>query len=279
MTRLTIVGLLIIKYILYCIRFKTMPWRYFQLNAAHFNMEKGIFSKLEMDRVIPRNLRLWQFAVDEGTIPETYPVFVKPEWGQNAHGIHRVDTKKDYLQMRAVLKERSINYLVQQAAQGRLEFEIFYIRHPFQPDRFSVLSITQVCNTGDEAFPINSVRNKKTCYLDRTGDYSLEEKQQLWQMIQAAGDFKIARVAASADSKQDLLKGRFHIIEINIFTPMPLNLLDFRQSWRRKIRFIDTAMSALAVCVKGLAEDFAAKPIFFRKLKMHYRVKSRRWQR
>ena len=109
--------------------------------------------------------------------------------------------------------------------------------------------------------------------MDRTEAYSAAEKLQLWRLIRHIGDFKIARIAVSADSKKDLLNERFHIIEINVFTPMPLNLLDRHDTWENRTAFIDLAMLALAQNVGSLSKNLVPKPIFFKKLKMHYRVK------
>ena len=106
MARMVIVCRLILKYLEYSFKFRIIPWKYFQLNAKYFNREKGIFSKLEMDRVIPENWRLKQFKADGNAFPDTFPVFLKPEWGQNAYGIHRADTLKEYQEMRYQLRRK-----------------------------------------------------------------------------------------------------------------------------------------------------------------------------
>ena len=72
--------------IVYSLRCRVAPWHFFQLNSGYFNSTKSIFSKLDMDRFIPERWRLQQLEDDGDTAPE-FPVFLKPEWGQNAHGI------------------------------------------------------------------------------------------------------------------------------------------------------------------------------------------------
>jgi len=275
MIRMLIVSRLVLKFIKYCIQFGVAPWKYFQLNAKYFNKEKGIFSKLEMDRIIPEQWRLKQVKLINEIIPDTFPVFLKPEWGQNANGIHRADSIGEYQEIRQQLKQKKdLNYIIQEAAWGGFEYEIFYIRNNLQKEQFASFSVTEVCNVTEEYFPINSVQNNNTCYLDRSADYTSDEKQQLWKMIHHIGDFKIARIAVSADSKQELLRGIFHIIEINIFIPMPLNLLDHHVPWKVKNYFIDSSMMALAKNVGSLPKSLVSKPIFFKKLMMHYRVKT-----
>jgi len=49
--------LLVLSYISWCFRFLIGPWKYFQLNANYFNEDKELFSKLDMDLLIPRKWR------------------------------------------------------------------------------------------------------------------------------------------------------------------------------------------------------------------------------
>ena len=95
--------LLIITYILSCLRILTAPWKYFQLNARYFSDEQGIFSKLSLDQLIPDRWRLTQNIDSEALEPTSFPVFMKPEWGQNAHGIRRADNLDELKQIRACL--------------------------------------------------------------------------------------------------------------------------------------------------------------------------------
>jgi hypothetical protein len=63
------------------------PWYYFQINAEWYNKKKGFYSKIDMDARIPKKWRLKQGYFDKNNLPETFPVFLKPEWGQNSNGI------------------------------------------------------------------------------------------------------------------------------------------------------------------------------------------------
>ena len=130
MIRIVIVYRLILKYLGYCFKSRVAPWKYFQLNAKYFNREKGIFSKLDMDWVIPENWRLKQFKAEGNAFPDTFPVFFKPEWGQNAYGIRRVDSLKEYQEIRHQLgRNKQLEYIVQEAAWGdsNMKFFIFAI--------------------------------------------------------------------------------------------------------------------------------------------------------
>lgn len=71
-------SLLMYWLIVFCIRFRSGSWSFFQLNSSYFNIEKNIFSKLELDRYIPDRWRLSQM-IDDGQCKPRFPVFVKPE--------------------------------------------------------------------------------------------------------------------------------------------------------------------------------------------------------
>ena len=97
---------MVIIYILDCIRIGTKPCKYFQLNSAAFDREQGIFSKLAIDQRIPPEWRLHQQYEDGKTVPETWPVFVKPEWGQNAAGVKRADNPAQLEQIRREIADQ-----------------------------------------------------------------------------------------------------------------------------------------------------------------------------
>jgi hypothetical protein len=275
MTRFKIVIMLILTFIGYCLKYRAAPWKYFQLNARFFNKEKGIFSKLDIDKRIPEDWRLSQSEMTMVKKPASFPVFLKPEWGQNAYGIIRVDSEEDYQRFYDRLSnQQKPRYLVQQAAWGGYEYEVFYIRDSENPSKFAIMSITEVCNIVEETFPINSVLNENTCYRDKTHDFKDSEFKTLWQHLKRMGDYKIARASLSADSKDDLLKGVFQIIEINIYVPFPLNLLDSTKSWKSKRRFIDLSMDYLAKNVGNISTHRKPESIFLKKLLMHYRIKA-----
>jgi hypothetical protein len=46
-----------------------------------------------MDARIPKKWRLKQDYFDKNNLPETFPVFLKPEWGQNSNGIIKINNK------------------------------------------------------------------------------------------------------------------------------------------------------------------------------------------
>jgi len=78
-----------LAYILFCVRFATLPCKYFQLNARYFNRDAGIFSKLGIDELIPAGVATRASRRRRAHAPQSYPVFVKPEWSQNARGVCR----------------------------------------------------------------------------------------------------------------------------------------------------------------------------------------------
>jgi hypothetical protein len=60
---------MVVTYILDCVLIGTKPWKYFQLNAPTFNAEAGIFSKLDIDQLIPEKWRLQQNLLDDSAVP------------------------------------------------------------------------------------------------------------------------------------------------------------------------------------------------------------------
>ncbi len=117
---------LIFYYIAWSIRLRIPPWYYFQINAEWFNQSKGFYSKIDMDARIPLKWRLEQDYLDKNNPPKDFPVFLKPEWGQNSNGIVRLDSLDEFMAFDA--KESKIPHIVQQAAVEAQEYEIFYIR-------------------------------------------------------------------------------------------------------------------------------------------------------
>jgi len=262
--------MLVLHYLYACLQYRVLPWNFFQLNSRYFNAAKGIFSKLEMDSHVPAQWRLPQYYFDRKVVPERFPVFLKPEWGQNSNGILRVDTASDYLALDRPLRKTTMPYIVQQAAGGRIEFEIYYLRSPAEPDDFAVFSITEVTNTGAGRHPINSIHNPDTVYLDITPTFSKVELRALWNFLHGIGNFRMARLCVKADSKDDLLQGLFQIVEINLFLPMPLVLLAKNVHEEKKQQLIAEIMTVIARLVKTIPRKETGKSIFFRKMKAHY---------
>ena len=264
--------LLIFWFIYYSIYHRVSPWRFFQLNAPYFNSRKGIFSKLDIDRCIPTAWRLWQGPVNAEITPTIFPVFFKPEWGQNSHGIFRVDNRKEFQIGCCRVAHKKMNYIVQEAAQEMREFEIFYIRSAHEESHHATFSITEVMNTGKESFPINGIYNENSVYHNCTKEFSADELEKIWGHFKSICAYRIARVGLRTNSREDLLAGIFHIIEINLFLPMPLSLLDTKMSWADKIGFIKKAMDHAALAVKAIPEKQSGKAIFWKKLVAHSRT-------
>jgi hypothetical protein len=259
-------------YILFCTLLRTGPWRYFQLNARYFNHSKGIFSKLDIDKLIPPSWRLPQWVDHSGVVPEQYPVFLKPEWGQNSKGIQRANDLAEFNQLRKLKPNAKVQYLVQQGAQQGFEYEVFLIPSP-TGNELGCLSITQVLNRSQDEHPINGIYNPNTHYVDISDQLSAQQKQQLWGLLRAVGDFNISRFGIRADSMKDLLAGEFSIIEINLFFPMPLLLLCDNISQWMKWKFIFRNMWLLAKVTRRMPNEYPYKHIFFKKMGFFYQLK------
>lgn len=260
---------MVLTYIASCFRIGVAPWRYWQLNARYFSETEGIFSKLKLDELIPDRWRLPQSLDSVDIVPERFPVFLKPEWSQNAHGIERADDLPTLQILRRRLADRPERYLIQQAAPGKYEYEIFGIDSRARPNegapgyerRHDVLTVTEAVNTC-ERFPVNSKFNRDTCYVEITDAFSEAGLDTLSGHLDAVGHFGISRLSARADSCEALLAGDFHVIEINLFVPMPINLLDRRHDWRSRWRFIRPAMMALAQATRAIEPVAEPSAIF-----------------
>ena len=261
--------IMVLTYIACCVRIGAAPWRYFQLNARYFSDEAGIFSKLSLDRLIPERWRLAQSLDDGVSAPARFPVFLKPEWGQNAHGIHRADDAAELARLRVRLAREPRRYLLQEAAPGAREFEVFGIDSDRRDGYHDVLTVTEAVNA-EEPFPINSKYNRHTRYVDLSARFTPAERQRLGRYLGEIGRFGISRMSVRADSREALLEGRFHVIEVNLFLPMPINLLDERYTWSERWRFIRGAMMALARSTK-LIEPVARERAIFTRMMLYGR--------
>ncbi len=253
--------IMVVTYIACCARICTGPWKYWQINAHYFSAEQGIFSKLSVDSLIPERWRLRQ-SIDSDTLtPNAFPVFLKPEWGQNAHGIHRADDHSQLVSLRARLAGEPQRYLLQEAATGQREFEIFSIDANRGDGQHDVFTVTEAINQR-ERFPINSKYNRHTRYADITADFTQEEQDRVSAYLSQIGEFGISRMSVRADSTEDLVAGNFHVIEINLFLPMPINLLDSNYSWLQRWQFIRSSMMCLAHATKLIKPVDKPQPIF-----------------
>lgn len=265
---------LIFSYIGYCIRFGVAPWKYFQLNAPYFNEQRNMFSKLDADKRIPKQWLLEQFLDLGAREPSSYPVFVKPEWGQNSQGVQRID---NHLQLDRQRESRTTGhplYLIQQAAPGKHEFEVFMIPDEHDQQRFSILSVTETCNRSSDALPVNGIYNQDTYYQDCANKLTEQKLQKIWGHLKQIGNYRIARYGVRADSLQDFIDGKFHVVEINLYVPMPLLLLSQGMTLRSKAKFIRTAMKQLVLVTQTIPHNQVKKSVFFKKLGVAKRLKS-----
>ena len=265
---------LIFTYILYCIRLGVAPWRYFQLNAPYFNEQRNLFSKLDMDKRIPKQWLLEQFMDLGACDPSNYPVFIKPEWGQNSQGVVRVD---NLLQLNALRQQRNTRhpfYLIQQAAREKREFELFMIPNAHDLQQFSTLSVTETCNRSTDALPVNGIYNKDSYYQNCTSSLTEDQLKAIWGHLKQMGNYRIARYGVRADSLEALIAGRFHVVEINLYVPMPLLLLVKDISLAKKLQFVKRAMKQLVLVTKMIPDSQASKSVFFKKLRIASRLKS-----
>ncbi len=263
---------IVLFYIISCVLLRARPWRYFQLNAAYFNQEKGLFSKQEINDLIPKKWQLAQYRDDGVSLPATFPVFVKPEWGQNSLGVHRVENAKQLAHLRSLKTASTPPNLIQQAGTRIQEIEIFYINANLQQTMPSVLSITQVVNDSGNPLPVNGIDNPHTHYCDITKRLNPQQTRQLWQHLRSMGPFHIARVGVNTDCLEQLLAGDFSVIEINLFVPLPLSFLCPHIGWQRKIKLLFAMTWALAKATKALPLDAPSKKIFFTKWQLSWQL-------
>lgn len=257
--------LIILTYIACCVRIGAAPWKFFQLNARYFSNDQGIFSKLSIDALIPDRWRLHQIPDDGVVTPERYPVFVKPEWGQNAHGIHRADNFEALQKIRQTLREQpgEQQYILQEGATGAREFEIFSIDISKSDGKHDVVTVTEAVNK-TEANPINSKYNTNTRYVDISTQFSAEQLTVLEHYLDEVGRFAISRMSVRTDSIESLVAGRFQVIEVNLFLPMPINLLDDNHNWLSRFKFIRYSMRNLALATKAIKPVEKPRAIFTR---------------
>ncbi|WP_079253633.1 hypothetical protein [Endozoicomonas arenosclerae] len=259
-------SLLVLGFIWHAVRLRVKPWLFFQLNAKYFNESKGLYSKLDMDQSLPRRWRLKQSLDTDGIKPEHYPVFLKPEWGQNSAGVIRIDNDIQLEAARASRSQDSVPYLIQEGAQGKREFEVFVIRSLESTKSFKTLSVTQVLNTSNDSHPVNGIYNSETFYLDKTSELSKEQTENLGLHLSQAGQFRMARYGIRADSIEAIARGDFKIFEVNLFLPMPLALLSRNLGAFKKFKLMGQLTRQLAEVTDEIPKAQEQKSIFFRKL-------------
>ena len=252
---------MVATYIFNCMLIRTKPCKYFQLNSIVFNAKDGIFSKLDIDQLIPEKWRLVQMPLAETDCPASFPVFVKPEWGQNSSGIIKADNLVAFESIKRELKDSNIKYLVQQAAAGKYEFEIFSIQHSQDKEAYAEFTVTLVENDS-ETYPVNSIYNSNTRYKEITDQFDEKDKSRIWQLMGEIGRFGISRVGLRANSIEEFLAGNFQVIEINLFVPMPINMLDPKYKFWDLWGFVRHYMMSLARITKARDKSLPEKPVF-----------------
>lgn len=259
---------LIFYYIYWSIRLRVPPWYYFQINAEWYNKKKGFYSKIDINQCIPEKWRLQQVYLDKNKIPKQFPVFLKPEWGQNSNGVIRIDNQQDFLNFSPT--KYKIPYIVQYGTHEKKEYEIFYIRNAEDKTKFATINIAQSLNNSDDPYPINSVNNKETFYQDITKNFSKQELELIQTYLQELPPFRIARVGLKTENKADFLSGKFHIIEINLFAPLPIHLLDRNTLKKNKHQFIKDNMKNLVIVSKTTPKKYFNRFVFIKKIIKHY---------
>ncbi len=223
-----------------------VPWNFFKLNSRYFNEEKGIFSKLDRDQLIPQEWRLTQELYDPQPVPAAFPVFIKPEWGQNATGIVCLRNAEEFRAFSPRANRAMVPYIVQQANFGHREFEVHYLRSPGNPEGYDAFFLTQVINRSRQPHPINSVHNPDTSYLDITSTLNEDQRSSPWNQVAGIGQFKMVRLCLKADSLGELTQGHFQVVEINLFLPIPLVLLADNVGPTREVTIAKQLMSSTA---------------------------------
>ncbi len=227
---------------------------------------------MSIDQLIPDRWRLSQSLDGEHIEPTSFPVFLKPEWGQNGSGIVRADTAIELSEFRTAHAKDNRRFMIQEAATGGREFEIFGIKSGNTGLQHDLVTVTESVNDSEQ-YPINSIHNKLTEYQDITQQFTPEQLAELSGFIQQIGDFAITRVSARADTNEALLAGNFKIIEINLFIPMPINLLDTSYSWRMRLQFIVKAMMLLAQATRTMKPQ-QRPPAIFTRMMLYGRIKA-----
>ena len=162
-----ITALIVVIYITCCIRVGAAPWKYFQANARYFSREKGIFSKINIDKMVPHKWQLRQQRLTADFSTNQYPVFIKPEWGQNANGIERADDKHSLESIKFRLVAADTTYVVQEAAKEKREFEIFSTFADSSFEAADVVTVTEAINA-THRYPINTLSINNRCRSKRS---------------------------------------------------------------------------------------------------------------
>lgn len=263
-------------FIFFSMRYGINPISFFQLNVEYFNDEKKIYSKHEIEKNIPKKFRLHSALISKKTTSKDieknvdYPVFLKPEWGQNSHWVFRADNKKELENILKKVKREKIPYLYQQTSRYKDEFDILYIKDPLNSKKYTLLSVTKLINNSDEAHPINVI--KTGIIRDVTSDFSTTDLQDLYTTLRTMWDFRLVRVSLKADSTQGIKKWKFEVFEMNIFLPMLPAIKDKTFSLMQREAKLINYTKQLTLAVKWNKHK-NKKNIFLNMLRRNYMIK------
>ncbi len=255
--------IMVVTYMVSCIIIRTRPCKYFQLNSPWFNLEKGVFSKLDLNGLFPEQWRLDINTLDEGFLPDQYPVWLKPEWGENADGVYCANDEAEYQLLKTRTLKSGRPYLVQKSAAGAREFEIFTIWESLESTRPATFSITEVKNHMDR-LPVNGIYNQHSSYHDLTDQLKPDQQSKILKNMESIGRFPISRLCVRAATMEDIANGDFQVIEINLFTPMPIHLLDSRYTGRERWSMIRKLIMSLALATRNRNQTLMEKPVYTR---------------
>lgn len=250
------------------------------MNAEYFNRQKGIFSKYEIESHIPDKWRLKSIAITQTShIAQAkdisqelwFPLFLKPEWWQNSHGISLVENLSDLEEKLQDISRHDIAYTAQKASKYIKEFEILYTRNPVKPHEIIIQSIVQSKNDSCIENCVNGIHGTTT-YHDISSQFTDKDIKILVWFIEEIGSFNIGRIGLKSWSIEEILQWKFEIFEINIFIPFPLHLLDDNIDQKDKNKFIKNFTTTLVKITGNIPKKYN-KSIFFRKMWTHYTIK------
>ncbi len=213
--------------------------------------------------MIPAKWRLHQQRLDDAYMPASFPVFLKPEWGQNSVGIERADNEHQFRMLSRQMQNGPVQYLVQHAAPEAREFEIFTTFTGEASEHPDYLTVTETVN-GTHKYPINGINNQDSKYCDITNTLTPSELTKISGYVREIGHFGQSRLSVRADTIEQLINGDFHVIEINLFTPMPIHLMDDKHSVFNKIRSALTVSGSLARVTRDMGHKPNAPAVFIR---------------
>jgi len=265
-----------IYFLFFSLKCRINPLAFFQLNAEHFNVEKKIYSKYDIEKNIPKKYKLHSWLVGKHTkakhIKEQldFPVFLKPEWWENSHGVFKANDTYELKNILKKIKREKIPYLYQQASSYKDEFDILYIKDTTNPKKYALISISKLLSNSDEAYPINMI--KHGIIRDRTSDFSEKQLQDIYDTVREMWDFKLARISIKADSIDDIKNGTFQVFEMNIFLPLLPAIKDKTYSLLQRERILLSYISLLTKAVRdNPIKD--KKNILLNMLKRKYMIK------